>query len=38
LDPISNWVAINSLRPMQESPGEPTTAWANVYVSVYIEN
>jgi hypothetical protein len=37
LDPILSWVAIGSLQPMQESPGEPTTAWTNVYMCLFIQ-
>jgi hypothetical protein len=36
LDPILSWVAIDSLQPMQESPGEPTTARTNVYMCLFI--
>ncbi len=37
LDPIGRWVAIGSSQPMQESPGEPTTAWTNVYMCLFIQ-
>jgi hypothetical protein len=37
LDPTSNWVAIGSLQPMQESPREPTTARTNVYMCRFIQ-
>jgi hypothetical protein len=36
LDPILSWVAIGSSQPMQESPGEPTTARTNVYMCLFI--
>jgi hypothetical protein len=36
LDLISNWVAIGSLQPMQESPEEPTMAQTNVYMCLFI--
>jgi hypothetical protein len=37
LNPILNWVAIGSPQPMQESPGEPTTARTNVYMCLFIQ-
>jgi hypothetical protein len=37
LDLILSWVAIGSLQPMQESRGEPTTAWTNVYMGLFIQ-
>jgi hypothetical protein len=37
LDLISNWVAITSLQLMQESLGEPSTAWTNVYMCLFIQ-
>jgi hypothetical protein len=37
LDPILSWVAIGSSQPMQESPEEPTTAWTNVYMCMFIQ-
>jgi hypothetical protein len=37
LDLISNWITIRSLQPMQESPGEPTTARTNVYICLFIQ-